>query len=166
MSKKTRTLTLSALFSALCVVTLYIASVWPTGQYGIVAFASLFIAASVIETGLKQGIYVFIVTSALALLLLPDKSAALLHVLFFGYYPILKNLIEKVKNTIVRWFLKLLIFNIPLTIIWFLFKMLLPAFGENVPAAAIVYLFGNAVFILFDYGYSNVLRLYEHRLRS
>ena len=186
--KKTRRLTLSAMLSAFCVVTLYIASVWPTGLYGLVAFASLFVAAAVIEAGPVSGIYVFIISSALGLLLLPNKSAPLLFLLFFGYYPVLKNLIERIGGTgqgrpgnedsvkwgqermgprgagnqllAVQWFLKLLLFNVALTVIWVFLKESLMGFSERFSGVWIIYVLGNVVFILFDYGYSNLLLLY------
>ena len=186
MSKNTRKMTLSALFSALSVIVLFIASVWPTGLYGIVAFASLFVAAAVIETGVVYGVYVFIVSSVLGLLLLPDKEAPLLYIVFFGYYPVLKNLIERIgsrdqENGVMdqetgetrgvhefpkaaQWFLKLAVFNVALTIMWVLLKELLMGINGIVPGVLIVYLLGNAVFILFDYGYSKVLLFYIERV--
>ena len=160
MSKNTRRLTLSALFSALCLIALYIASIWPTGLYGLVAFASLFVAAGVIEAGTVSGIYVFVVSSALGILLLPNKAAPLLFLLFFGYYPVLKNLIEKIKSKAVQWFLKLLVFNATLTVIWVFLKELLMGFSERFSGVWIIYVLGNVVFVLFDYGYSNLLLLY------
>jgi len=160
LNKKTRIITLSALFSALCLITLYIASIWPTGLYGLVAFASLFVAAAVIETGAKQGVYVFIVCSVLGFLLLPDKSAAILYILFFGYYPVVKNLIERIKSKAVQWIFKLMVFNAALTVIWVFLKELLMGFSERLSGVWIIYVLGNVVFVLFDYGYSNVLLLY------
>ena len=164
MDRKTRDLTLSALFAALTVAALYIASIWPTGQYGLVAFASLFVAASVIETGAMRGMYVYVVSSVLVMLLLPDKSTALLFILFFGYYPIVKNLIEKLKSKIAQWILKLLVFNVALTVILVFLKETLLGFRERLPGVPVLYLLGNAVFALYDYGYSNVLRLYIDRI--
>ena len=160
MKKRTRAITLAALFSALCVVSLYFASVWPTGQIGIVAFASLFVAAAVIEAGPLPGVNVFVVSSVLGMLILPNKSAQLLYMLFFGYYPIIKYLVERIPRTLIQWALKILIFNISLTVIWFLIGGIFFSFGENPPSATIMYLCGNAVFVLFDYGFSSAIWFY------
>jgi len=164
MSKKTRVITLSALFSALAVISLSIASVWPTGQLGLVAVSSLFTAAAVIEAGIAPGIYVFIVSSALGMLILPNKAAPLLYLLFFGYYPVIKSLIERNANKLIQWALKLLVFNAALTAIWFLFRELIIGFATITPGAAILYPGGNIVFVLFDYGYSKVVWFYINRV--
>ena len=164
MNKKTRTITLSALLSALTVVSLYIASVWPTGQFGLVAFASLFVAAAVIEMRVASGFSVFLVSSALGMLILPNKAAPLLFILFFGYYPIIKSLIESIGNLIIQWILKLVVFNASLTIIWFFIRWLVPDFGEFTPGVMIIYLGGSLVFALFDYGFTKVIWLYINRI--
>jgi len=163
MNRKTRVLTLSALFSALTVVTLYFASVWPTGQLGLTAAASLFTAAAITEAGISSGVYVFVIGSALGMLILPNKTSPLLYVLFFGYYPVLKSLIERIGNVLLQWALKLVVFNAALTIIWFLLRELI--FNSEISApAAIMYPVGNAVFVLFDYGYSKLIWFYINRV--
>ena len=163
MNNKTRAITLSALFSALSVIFLYIASVWPTGRFGLTAFSSLFVAAAVCDAGIIPAVYVFIVSSALGIILLPDKSAPLLFILFFGYYPVVKYLIERIKNIALQWGLKILVFNIALTVLWFLLRSLIIGGGFDAPAI-LVYIGGNVVFAVFDYGYSKVIWFYTERV--
>ena len=164
MSKRTRKLALSALFAALAVMLLYFASIWPTGQVGLAAVAAAFTAAAVIEAGLVSGVYVYIVGSALSLLLMPGRAAPLLYALFFGYYPVLKSLIERIGWIAAQWALKLLAFNAALTAAWFLLGELLFGTRENMPGAIAIYLAGNAVFALFDYGFTKVIWLYTNRV--
>ena len=157
---------MSALFSALCLVSLYIAAVWPTGQLGIAAFASLFVAAAVIETGFGYSISVYIVSSALGMLLLPNKIPPLLFVLFFGFYPILKNLFERLGSLFAQWLLKLVVFNASLTVMIFLIGELFVAFTSLRFGLVMLYVAGNAVFALFDYGYSKVVLFYMDRIHK
>ena len=164
MSKKTRTLTLSALLVALSIISLYIASVWPTGRFGLVAFSSLFVAAAVIEDGFAPGIYVYIISSILGMLIVPNRAAPLLYILFFGYYPIIKSLIERRGHIILQWVLKLLVFNVALTVLWLLLREIVFDFGEVLLAPTVLYLAGNVVFALFDYGYSKVIWFYIGRV--
>jgi len=164
MNRKTQNLTLSALFSALTLVSLYIASIWPTGQLSLAAFASIFTAAAVIESGINSGCSVFVVSSALGLLILPDKGAPLVYILFFGYYPIAKSLIEKMGSVALQWILKLALFNASLTVIWFFLRWLIFDQSDTTPATVIVYLAGSAIFALYDYGFSKVIRLYINRV--
>ena len=164
MSKKTRGITLSAVFSALCVIFLFIASVWPTGQLGLVALSSLFVAAAVIESGVVSGLYVFIISSGLGLLILPNKTAPLLFLIFFGYYPIIKCLIERINQTVIQWILKLIVFNASVTILWLFINELFLAFGDNPPEVWVIYLAGSAVFLLYDYGYTKLIWFYKERI--
>ena len=164
MSKKTRTITLSALFSALCVVSLYFASVFPTGQLGLAAAASLFVAAAVAETGISSGVSVFIVSSALGMLLVPDRTAPLLYIMFFGYYPVVKRLVERIISKALQWIVKLIVFNASLTLAFFVLKELFTAFTSRSRGVIIMYIAGSAVFALFDYGYSKVILFYTDRI--
>ena len=164
MSKRTRKLALSALFAALAVIMLYFASIWPTGQVGLAAAASVFTAAAVIEAGLLPGVYVFVVSSAISLLLMPGRAAPLLYALFFGYYPVIKSLVERIGWIAAQWALKLLAFNVALTVAWFILGELLFGVRENMPGAAVIYLAGNAVFALFDYGFTKIIWLYTNRI--
>ena len=166
MSKKTRTITLAALFSALCVVSLFIASVLPTGQLGLTAVASLFVAAAVVETGYGAGISVFIISSILGMLLVPNKTAPLLYLMFFGYYPVYKNLIERINRVILQWILKLIVFNASLTLAFYILGEMFIAFTGRSFGVYMLYIAGNAVFILFDYGYSKVISFYRERIHK
>ena len=169
MKKKTRTITLSALFSALAVIILYFASIWPTGQLGLAAAASVFVAAAVIETGLISGVNVYIVSSVLSMLIVPNRVVALLYVCFFGFYPILKSLIERFGRTIVQWALKLLVFNISLAAIWIFLRELFFDYElfDNIPGVTIlVFVCGSIVFALFDYGFSKIIWLYIRRVSN
>ena len=156
---------MGALFSALAVVILYFASVWPTGQPGLAAAASMFVAAMVIESGPVPGVFVFVVSSALAMLLLPNRSAAILYISFFGFYPIVKSFIERLRGTVLQWALKLAVFNISLTVVWFILRELFFDFGSFAPHIILIYIGGNAVFALFDYGFTKVIRFYINRIR-
>ena len=164
MRRDTRKITIPALFSALCVVTLYIASIWPAGMFGLVAFASVFVAAAVIEIGLASGIYVFTVSSALGMLILPNRAAAILFVLFFGYYPVVKSIVERKLHVALQWVMKLAVFNASLTVIWFLLRGLFLGFGGRYPGAAVVYLGGSVVFAVYDYGYTKLIWFYLDRI--
>ena len=146
------------------VVFLYFASIWPTGLVGLVALASMFTAAAVIETGLSGGLSVYIVSSALGMLLIPNKSAPLLYVLFLGYYPVLKSIIERRGPLLLQWALKLVVFNVSLTAVWFLAREVIFGFTQDPPGLIFIYIGGSVVFCMFDYGFSKVIWLYINRI--
>ena len=166
MNKKTRNLSLSALLTAFAVIILYIASIWPTGQLGLTAVASLFVAAAIIESGITYGIYVYIVSSAISMLIIPNRLAPILFVLFFGYYPVVKSLIEQLRHKTLQIILKLLVFNIAFIVIYYLFSELVVAFISYDLNIVIIFLIGNIVFLLFDYGFSKLIQFYINRISN
>ena len=94
---------LVGVLSALSLVFLYASALVPTGQMGVVAVAGLMVAAAVVSGGLSAGFLCYGATGLLGLLLLPDKANALLYLLFFGLWPILKSLIERLRRIILEW---------------------------------------------------------------
>ena len=164
MNKKTRNLTLCALLSSLSVISLYVASVWPTGQIGLTAVAALFVTGAIIESGLLFGVYTYIISSFLAVLIVPNRLTAFLFILFFGYYPILKSLIEQLKHKVLQVIIKLLVFNVSLIIIWLLFNEIFLAALNIEIHILLILLLGNIVFLLYDYGFSKIIWLYINRI--
>jgi len=172
MSKKTRKMTLSALFAALCVISLFIASVWPTGRFGLVAFASLFVAAAVVEGKMSSGISVFVVSSITGMLILPNRAAPILFIAFFGYYPIAKSFIEHIKGTLLQWVIKLALFNIAALAIWLFMREVLfdtmrnsPLFGVELSGFPVVlFLGGSILFLIYDFGFTKLIWFYINRI--
>jgi hypothetical protein len=162
MSRKTRKITLSAIISALTVGVLYVASIWQTGFIGLTALASIFAAAAVIEAGLASGLYVYAVSSALGMLLLPDKAAPLLYTIFFGYYPVVKSLIERGKSVTVMWILKIAVWTAAFAVI--VPGIILLGAGAHMPSLAILYPLTTIVFVIFDYGFTKLIRFYVVRV--
>ena len=50
------------------------------------------------SAGLKAGFFCYGATGLLGLLLVPDKANALLYLLFFGLWPMLKSLLERIAQ--------------------------------------------------------------------
>jgi len=172
MGNKTRKMTLSALFAALCVISLFVASVWPTGRFGLVAFASLFVAAAVIEGGIGSGISAFAVSSVIGMLILPNRVAPLLFIVFFGYYPVAKSLIEHIRGTIAQWVIKLALFNTVAVAMWFFMREILleamgsrPVFGVELEGFPIALLLGGSIiFVIYDFGFTKLIWFYINRI--
>ena len=164
MKNRTRRLTVSAMMTALSVLFLYLACIFPTGQLGFTAVASLFGIAAVVECGIAAGIFVYVGASVLGLLLLPDKTMLYLYIIFFGLYPVLKSLIERIGKLIPEWLLKLALFNAALSAAWFLLRGL--ALPEKVftYSTVLVYVLGNLVFILYDIGLTRLIAVYIARI--
>ena len=167
MNIKIKRLTLTAMLAALCVILLYISAVLPTMRLAIVVIAGLLTAVAILETGMAAGVFLYAVSSILGLLVSPIRGNILVYILFFGYYPIVKGIMERVKLRPVEWVLKILLFNVALTAAVLMYwKGLLN--GIQLPDLAIylTYLAANAVFILYDIGFSRLIAWYLARFKK
>lgn len=160
----TRKIAFTAVFTAFSTAFLYIASVFPSGQLGFLGVASLFGIAAVLEFGLWGGGAVYAGTALLGLLIVPSKSLIALYAVFFGYYPILKALAEKLKSRVLEWFVKLAIFNAALTASIFLLTTTIFDFSLFNNRVYLIYLVCNVVFVLFDIGVSRVIAVYLSKI--
>lgn len=164
MDKRTRLITLAAVLTALTVVLLYLANILPTVRLGLAAAASLFAIAAVIESGIFSAIFVFIGSSVIGALLLPDKTAVLIYVLFFGYYPVIKSLAERIRIIVLSWAVKIAVFELSLTTMWFLFKNLIFNANYLETNVILIYLAGTAAFVVFDIGLTRLIGFYIQRI--
>ncbi|MBQ3057978.1 MAG: hypothetical protein IJD00_03410 [Clostridia bacterium] len=151
--KKTNKITLCALMAALAVVMMLLAY-FPYLTYAIPAFAGLCIMVVLLEIGTKWAILAYI-TSAVLTLLFCEPEAMLMYVFLFGYYPILKALIEKINKPLLEWPIKMLIFNV---VVIFVYSVIAKLFGVDFSndfslgkyTAYIVLAVGNVVFVIYD----------------
>lgn len=151
--KKTRYTTISGMVSALSVVIMLLTNIMPSMMYVIPIITGAIVFAVNEIIGKKWALGVFFVTSFISFVLLTDKEAALNYTLFFGYYPLLKPLYEKLPK-VLSWGVKVLTFNVALVaiglIVTFIFK--LPFLDEDmgkftIPIFAVLF---NIVFVMYD----------------
>jgi len=102
-------------------------------------------------SGWKWSLGCFGVTAALSLLLSPSKSAAILYGAFFGYYPIVKIYAERLKNPVVRWAVKLALFNAAMVFLYFAVRAVFQgSWGVFSDRPWIMLLLANGLFVLYD----------------
>ena len=154
-----------AVLGAVSLILVYIASVVPTGNWGLVAVAGVLPAAAVISVGLGAGVLCWAGVSLLSFLLLPGKFCALLYAALFGLYPLVKSLIERLRKRGLEYLLKLAFFNASFTLI---FLVMRAAVLDSLPAALgtvwVLYLVANAVFLIYDFGFSRLIGFYVARI--
>ena len=147
--RKTQAIAFSGIISALCVVLLYLGSIIEVLDYSVSALCGILVTLVTIEFGNRTGISVWIVSSVLALIILPVKFSALLFIAFCGWYSFLKKVLETLPK-LISWVLKLICFNAVLSVIFFItLKILLVENIGFITVAATVVL-SNFVFIIYD----------------
>lgn len=154
-----------AILGALSLVLVYLASIVPTGNWGLVALAGVLPAAVVVSVGLYAGGLCWLAVSILAFLLIPDKFCVLLYAALFGLYPMVKALIERLRNKPLEYLLKLAFFNASFTLIYVVMKQaVLASLPQALSVVWLLYLAGNVVFLLYDYGFGKLISLYIVRV--
>lgn len=110
--------------------------------------------------------------SILSLLTTPDREAAVMFIFFFGYYPILKLFLDKLKPVLVRWISKLLVFNAAVILAyWIIINLMgLEDFFEQFKFmgryGVWIFLFAaNVVFLMYDVSVRSLILYYEKVFR-
>jgi len=164
--KNSKKVAVCAVLAALSVVLLFVGSASQILDLSCAAFASIIIMYIFIEIGGAWPYLTYAAVSLLSLLILPDKFAAVVYLLFAGYYPMIKLTIEKHTRTAVGFIFKIIIFNLALTGVILISKFILLLPDDEIGLKWIVYASANAAFILFDVALTRLISLYLYRLRK
>ncbi len=161
---RTRDLAFAGILTAFTVLCLYLESVVPTGRAGFFVLSSFLLSAVYLESGMKWLLSTYVASAALSFLLVADKVGLLPFVLLFGIYPILKNLVERIRSIWLEWLLKLVGFNLLLLAGFAVFRPLLPdalLAGAMLPIAIVVLEIG---FIVYDLLFTQWIHFYLARI--
>ncbi len=170
-NKKSAKTALGGIVTALSIVLMFLTSVLPSMTYALPAASGVLLSLIVIEIDKKWAFGVFAAVSLLSVLLIADKEAALMYMLFFGHYPILKGLFEGRLPAPVAWVFKFIVFNIGVVAATFIsiyvFNIPFEEMEEHGPKAAFILLaIGNVVFLIYDYALSGLIKLYLLKWRK
>lgn len=154
MKRKTKLTALCGILTALSVVLMLPTLFIPILTYVAPLFSGLVIGVTQAVAGKKWGLGVYFAVGTISLILLSDKEAALTYIAFFGYYPLIKEPLERLKKPVCL-LLKYLIFNAAtvLSALVAIYVFSVPkddfeGFGKlSVP---ILLVMANVVFVLYD----------------
>ena len=169
----TKKLALSGIFAGLTLALMWVFSFVPSMEYALPAMASMTSLLMVLELNHIWAMAVYGVAAVLSCLLLPDKGVAVVYTLLFGYYPILKSLLEQYLPKWLSWICKFAAFSLALTGIYYLvtkvFGMEVEYIGKAFGKYALLVLLaiGNVIFFVFDLMVlSSFTMLYQRRWRK
>ena len=164
--KRTRALTLCGALAALSVVLLAIGELLMVLDLSMAVIASLLVIFAVIELGRGYAVALYAVTAVLALLLCPQKSAAVAYAFFAGYYPILKAMIESRLPRFWGWVLKILVFNAGFAVGVLVSVRLFTIITFEAAWQYAVLLLATPVFLLYDVALTRVITAYVTKWRQ
>ena len=155
------------MLAALQIVLMYAGTVMPSWKLALTAMAGVINAAVLIECGVGSSVICFAAVSALSALVLPQKSLAFLYILFFGYYPLLKSAVERIRKRGLEWAAKLVVFNLACTLCMTALRF---GFVSDISlpdiALVVLWLGLNVVFVIYDIGLTQLIGLYIQRIHK
>ena len=165
MRKKSRIIALGGIFSALCVISLYIAVYIPTNRLFFYSLSSIFVSFIVMEAGVKGGWLFYAATSALSMLIIPNKISLLPYLIFFGTYGIVKCYIESMNLAPLEVILKGIFFLACEGILYILYsKVFIIDIASKLPLYGIFGIF-LIIFFVYDYIYTRIIDYYLKRYK-
>lgn len=159
---------LGGIVSALCLMCMFLAGIMPMFYLILPMIAGILLMIIAEEVNKSWAWLTYISVSILSIFITADKESALVFIMLFGHFPILRLYIEKIRLKILRWFIKLAIFNIcavsffyTTVFIFGIDQMLedMNDFGRY--GAVIMLVLCNIIFVLYDLNMHVLYYLYK-----
>ena len=171
MRKDTLRIAFCGLISALSLGFMLMTSLIPVGSFALPVIAGAILVSVVIEFGWKWALAAFAAVSLLSVFLAGDKEAVVYFIAFFGFYPILKSGVERLKSKAVQYIIKYAVFNVCVIAAFFVCKFVLAVpddeftiGGFYIPWAFL--LAGEVFFIIYDLAVTVIVVNYVNRVRG
>lgn len=163
--KNTKKIALAGVLTALCFVFLYIGSLFQTMDLSAAAIGSIVILIAFIELGKKWAFYIYVSSAILSILLLPYKSPAAVFALFAGFYPILKESLNRIKPIFLSYVARIAVFNVALILLVLVFKKLLAIEADYAKLEMAIFGLANITFLVYDFALERIAATYFTRLK-
>lgn len=173
MKKISYKVALGGVLAAVALLIMFTTGLAPFLTYVAPMFAGMLAIMMMVEVSYGWATLTYVAVAILCILITPDREAAFLYIFFFGYYPIVKGLIEKIKNGVLRWFLKFAVFNISTVTCYFLIINLfgmkdvfdsLNSMGKY--GLLIFWIAANFTFLIYDNFLNSVAIMYVKWFRT
>ena len=139
-----------SMMAALSVVLMALGAVLELGMYACPLFAGLCFIPIGQKYGRKYHISLYVVSSILCFLLIPNMEENLMFAGLFGWYPIVRPSLQKLPK-VLRWIAKLAIFNaVVVAIEWLVMTVLVPEAIGGILLWVLLIL-GNITFLAYDF---------------
>ena len=139
-----------SMMAALSVVLMVLVAILELGMYACPLFAGLCFIPIGQKYGRKYHITLYVASSILCFLMVPNMEENLMFAGLFGWYPIVRPVLQKLPK-VIRWICKLVIFNVvAIAIEWLVMTILVPeAIGGTL--LWVLLILGNITFLAYDF---------------
>lgn len=167
--KQSLKITVCAVSAALAAVVMMAANI-PVFVYTIPALAGILLIMPAVEIGTGSALICFAVSAVLSLILPTEFEARMLFIGFFGYYPVIKPVLDRRLPTVIRYLVKFAVFNAAMIASYAIIIRVM-GLGDfknshfGVLATGLMFLAaGNVVFFIYDVALTRVTSVYMYRL--
>lgn len=138
------------MMAALSVVLMVLGAILELGMYACPLFAGLCFIPIGQKYGRNYHITLYVASSILCFLMVPNMEENLMFAGLFGWYPIVRPVLQKLPK-VIRWICKLAIFNVVVIAIeWLVMTILVPeAIGGTL--LWVLLILGNITFLAYDF---------------
>lgn len=162
---------LGGIVSALCLVTMFLAGIMPALYLVLPLIAGVLLMIIAEEVSKGWAALTYISVGILSLFITADKEAALIFIMMFGHYPILRFYLDRISLSLFRGIVKLAVFN-ACTLAYFYVTVYIFGLSEVLEdmdefgryGGAIMLAACNLIFILYDYNLRSFHKIYVKRI--
>ena len=164
---------LGGIMSAVCLLCMFCAGIFPVLYIALPMLAGIIMVIIADEVSVSWGFLTYLVVSILSLFITFDKEAALIFIMFFGHYPLLRIFLNKIKPTLLRRIIKLAVFNVCILAYFYstvyllgLTEMLDELEGWGKHGGLIMLGLLNLFFIAYDFNVDGFMNIYRKRIKK
>ena len=171
MRKVSYRVALGGIVSALCLLCMFLAGIMPLFYLVLPMAAGIMLMIIAEEVSVGWAWLTYLAVDILSLLITADKESALVFIMLFGHYPMVRLMIEKLKFKPLKYILKGLIFNV-CAVSFFLVTVFIFGIDQMMTdmeelgqfGGAVFLILGNIVFWLYDFNLGAIYVLYLKQL--
>lgn len=162
---------LGGITAALSLVMMISVAIVPFMTYALPAIAGALTIFMVVEVDKKWAFGVYAAVAILGMFLVPEKEVAVMYLALFGYYPIVKALIESKVPAVVGWLLKIILFEITMVVSYILMIKFMGVTIDEMDtlgklAIPILLGAGTLAFIIYDFALTRLVSIYTRNWRK
>lgn len=162
--KKSSNIVIGGISVALITVILYAGSIIPTNKIFLMALAIVIGSIPCIIGGTKTSLIVYLSSSILGFIIVPNKFYVGIYIIF-GLYPVIKYISEK-YSAILEYTIKYITFNVLVLVAYFIYEnfIYISPLLDNAVTIIVVEVLLQIIFFIFDFAFTKFIMLIEDRV--